>query len=243
MSAAPVPTPEQQPYLDGQVVLIDKPLEWTSFDVVNKLRGSLKYRLQLKKIKVGHAGTLDPLATGLLVICTGKFTKRIDEFQASEKEYTGTIRVGASTPSFDLESEIDHTYPYEHLTEPELLAAAASLTGEIDQIPPIFSAKWVNGKRAYESARAGKEVKLEPRPVEIKAFEITRIALPDVDFRIVCSKGTYIRSIARDFGVAVGGGGHLTALRRTRNGDFHVDDAHQVDDWVAAIPNCREKEA
>lgn len=210
---------EDYNFAEGEVLLLDKPLGWTSFDVVNKLRWGIKLK------KIGHAGTLDPLATGLLIICTGKMTKQIDTFQAWEKEYTGTISLGKTTPSYDLETPFDSEAPFEHITEEQLLATAAELTGALQQIPPAHSAIKIGGKRAYKSARAGQEIKLEPRSVQVHAFEITGFNLPDVYFRIVCSKGTYIRSLARDFGEMLGTGAHLAALRRTRIGEKHVDDA------------------
>lgn len=222
---------------NGCAILINKPYTWTSFQVVNKLKYKIKHHYG-KKIKIGHAGTLDPLATGLLIVCIGKYTKRIEEYQASEKEYTGTFRLGATTPSFDLEHPIDQTYPTEHITEEAILEASKQLTGTQDQVPPIFSAKWVDGKRAYKLARDNQEVELKSKEITIKEFEITRIALPDVDFRIVCSKGTYIRSIARDFGLALNSGGHLFSLCRTRIGEYHLKDAYQIDDIDAIITNC-----
>lgn len=208
----------------GRVLLIDKPYRWTSFDVVGKVRGWARRQCG-QKIKVGHAGTLDPLATGLLIVCTGKFTKRIEEFQAQEKEYTGTFVLGSTTPSYDLETEVTPGGPYAHLTERELQAAALSLSGEQMQVPPVFSAIKINGKKAYEYARKDREVVLPAKPVTLVSFELTRIVLPEVDFRIVCSKGTYIRSVARDFGEALGCGAYLSALRRTRIGPFDVRDA------------------
>jgi len=215
--------PAPQDYLDGQVLLIDKPLHWSSFQAVNKIKWLLKSHLNLKKIKVGHAGTLDPLATGLLIVCTGKFTKTISEIQGQEKEYTGTFHIGATTPSYDLETEIDATFPTDHITDELLVGTASSqFTGEIDQKPPIFSAIKKDGKRLYEHARAGEDVEIATRKTTIYEFELTRIALPEVDFRIVCSKGTYIRSIAFDFGKAFGSGAHLTALRRTKIGEYSV---------------------
>ncbi len=208
----------------GRALLIDKPYTWTSFDVVGKVRVWAKRRCG-KKIKVGHAGTLDPLATGLLIVCTGKFTKRIEEFQAQEKEYTGTFMLGSTTPSFDLETEPVPGGPYGHLQPQDLQAAAERLSGPQQQVPPVFSAVKVGGKKAYEYARKDKEVVLQPKPITVYTFELTRIALPEVDFRIVCSKGTYIRALARDFGELLGCGAHLTALRRTRIGTFDVRDA------------------
>lgn len=220
---------------EGEVLLINKPLTWTSFDVVNRLRNSLKKHLNVKKLKVGHAGTLDPLADGLLIVCTGKFTKRIDEFMGQEKEYTGTFRLGATTPSFDLEQEVDQTYETSHITEAMIQAAAQKYTGDILQIPPMFSAIKVEGKRAYRYARKDEELVLAARPVNIREFEITRIEMPEVDFRISCSKGTYIRSLARDFGLELNSGAHLVVLRRTRIGDFRLEDAHNLEDLIAEI--------
>ena len=210
--------------LEGQVILIDKPLTWSSFQAVNKLKYHLlrKYNLP-KKYKIGHAGTLDPLATGLLIICTGKFTKTISEIQAQTKEYTGTITVGATTPSYDLETEVDATFPTDHITEELIQETTKQFIGEIDQKPPVFSAIKKDGKRLYESARAGIEVEIEARKTTIYEFEITRIELPEIDFSVTCSKGTYIRSLAFDFGTALQSGGHLTKLRRTKIGDYSVE--------------------
>ena len=206
----------------GEVLLLDKPLTWTSFDIVRKVKNTLRPR------KIGHAGTLDPLATGLLILCTGKKTKEIDLIQAQEKEYEGTFRLGQTTPSFDLETPVDAERPYAHLTEAELTAAAAAFVGEIAQTPPLFSAVKVDGQRAYELARKGKEAVIKSKTVAIKTFELTRIALPEVDFRVVCSKGTYIRSLARDLGAALGCGAHLTRLVRTRIGEHRLADAWTV---------------
>lgn len=211
--------------LNGKVILIDKPLGWTSFQVVNKIRWYLKRTYGIKKIKVGHAGTLDPLATGLLVLCTGKMTKSIATLQATEKEYTGTITLGATTPSYDLETEIDQRFAFDHITKEAVEKAVEQFTGTIEQYPPLFSALKKEGKRLYEFARAGEKIEISPRFITINNFIITRIALPEVDFKISCSKGTYIRSIAHDFGKALQTGGHLTALRRTQSGLHHVDDA------------------
>jgi tRNA pseudouridine55 synthase len=212
--------------LAGSVILIDKPLTWSSFQAVNKLKYLLKRKFDLpKKFKIGHAGTLDPLATGLLIICTGKFTKKITEIQAQAKEYTGTIVLGATTPSYDLETEINAHFPTEHLTEELIFEATQQFIGEIDQKPPVFSAIKKDGKRLYEHARAGEEVEIQARKTTIFEFQITRIQLPEVDFRITCSKGTYIRSIAYDFGLALQSGGHLSALRRTKIGDYSVINA------------------
>lgn len=212
--------------LEGQVLLIDKPLTWSSFQAVNKLKYALKKHFDLpKKFKIGHAGTLDPLASGLLIICTGKFTKKITEIQAQEKEYTGTFVVGSTTPSYDLETEIDATFPIEHITEDLIKKTVEKFIGEIDQKPPVFSAIKKDGKRLYEHARAGEEVEISARKTTIYEFEITRIAIPEVDFRVKCSKGTYIRSLAFDFGNALQSGAHLTVLRRTKIGDYSVENA------------------
>jgi len=222
-------------YQEGQVLLIDKPLQWSSFQAVNKIKWSLKKHLGLKKIKVGHAGTLDPLATGLLIVCTGKFTKRIPELQGMIKEYTGTFYIGATTPSYDLETEIDTTFPTDHITEELLYKTIAPFLGEIDQKPPVFSAIKKDGKRLYEHARKGEEVEIAARKTVIHEFEITRIALPEVDFRVVCSKGTYIRSLAYDYGIALQSGAHLTALRRTKIGDYSVKNAMIVTDFEDSV--------
>ena len=212
-------------FLSGQILLIDKPLQWTSFQAVNKMKWALKSQLGLKKIKIGHAGTLDPLASGLLIVCTGKFTKRIEELQGQLKEYTGTFYIGATTPSYDLETEIDFEFSTNHVTEQLVQQATLQFIGEINQKPPVFSAIKKDGVRLYEHARKGEEVEIAFRKVTVHEFEITRTALPEVDFRIVCSKGTYIRSIAFDFGRALDSGAHLIALRRTKIGDYTVADA------------------
>ena len=213
----------REEYLEGQLLLIDKPLNWTSFQAVNAVRWAIKRKFNLKKIKVGHAGTLDPLATGLLLICTGKFTKKIQELQGQIKEYTGTITLGATTPSYDLETAIDQEFPTAHIN-PQLIAATAkSFIGKLEQQPPVFSALKKDGKRLYEYAREGKTVETVARDIEIFEFEIESIAMPDIKFRVVCSKGTYIRSLAHDFGKALGSGGHLTELRRTKIGDYNVN--------------------
>jgi len=220
-------TPEE--YLNGQVLLIDKPLKWSSFQAVNKLKYLLINKVGLpKKFKIGHAGTLDPLATGLLLICTGKFTKRISELQGQAKEYTGTFYIGATTPSYDLETEIDQTYPTEHIDETLIHETVKQFLGEIDQKPPIFSAIKKDGVRLYEHARAGESIEIESRKTTIHEFEITRVALPEVDFRVVCSKGTYIRSLAEEWGKAMSSGSHLTALRRTKIGDYDVRNAIDI---------------
>ncbi len=223
------------PYSKGNVLLFDKPLNWTSFQVVNKVRWLIKQRYGLKKIKVGHAGTLDPLATGLLIICTGKETKNIDSYQAQQKEYTGTITLGATTPSYDLETQVDQTFPTQHLTQKLLEQTTAQFTGEIQQQPPIFSAIKQDGKRLYELAREGKTTEIPSRTVTVSTFELKRIELPEVDFRIACSKGTYIRSLAHDYGAAVQSGGHLTALRRTKIGNYNVDHAMSIDEFEARL--------
>jgi tRNA pseudouridine55 synthase len=226
-------------YKDGQVLLIDKPLTWTSFQVVNKLRWEIRQRFNIKKIKVGHAGTLDPLATGLLIICTGKQTKQIDSYQGQIKEYIGTFTLGATTPSYDLETEIDNTFPTTHITEALLHETTKQFTGEIQQKPPIFSAIKKDGKRLYELARKGETTEIKERTVTVDTFEITRINLPEVNFRIICSKGTYIRSIAFDYGKALNSGGHLSALRRTKIGDFSVDNALSIEGFIDNLKEDR----
>ena len=225
--------PLTQEFNEGKVLLINKPLRWTSFDVVNKLR----YATRAKK--VGHAGTLDPLATGLVILCTGKFTKRIDEFQAQEKEYTGTITLGATRPSYDMETEIDQEYPTEHITDDLIRATTAQFTGVIEQIPPSYSAIKVDGQRSYKAAREGKSIELKSRQVEITEFEITGIEMPHVHFRVVCSKGTYIRTLAYDFGRALNSGAYLSALCRTRIGEFLLKDAEEVADFVEKVKEIR----
>lgn len=222
-------------YKEGQVLLIDKPLNWTSFQVVNKMRWLIRQQFDIKKIKVGHAGTLDPLATGLLIICTGKFTKKIDTYQAQEKEYTGTFTLGATTPSYDLETEIDQTFDISGISSESIKETVNQFLGEIQQQPPVFSALKKDGKRLYEFARNGEEVDIPFRSVTISEFEITNIDLPKVDFRVVCSKGTYIRSLANDFGKALDNGAHLSELRRTRIGDFSVEGALNMSDFEASI--------
>ena len=215
----------------GEVILVDKPLTWTSFNVVSKIKHSIKHHSSsqkdgvILKPKVGHAGTLDPLATGLLIICTGKKTKEIESFQQQKKTYTGAFFIGATTPCYDLEKEIDFTFPTEHITSDLILTTAHTFLGKQEQVPPVFSAIWVNGKRSYELAREGVVAELKSRTIEIEAFEITKIEFPYVSFKIVCSKGTYIRSIARDFGLALNSGAHLTSLRREAIGSFSVKDA------------------
>ncbi|AWH73664.1 tRNA pseudouridine(55) synthase TruB [Dokdonia sp. Dokd-P16] len=224
-----------QDFRDGQVLIFDKPLEWTSFQLVNKVRWLIRKNRNIKKIKVGHAGTLDPLATGLMIICTGKFTKRLHEFVGQEKEYTGTIVLGGTTPSYDLETEVDQTFSTEHITDEDIYAFAKAYQGNIMQRPPVFSALKKEGKRLYEFARAGEEVDIPKREINISSFEITRIAMPEVDFKVRCSKGTYIRSLAFDFGEGLKSGAHLSALRRTKIGDYNVDDAQSLDGFIAEI--------
>ena len=222
-------------YQKGQVLLIDKPLTWTSFQVVNKLRWEIKQRFNIKKIKVGHAGTLDPLATGLLIICTGKQTKEIHTYQNQVKEYTGTFTLGATTPSYDLETEIDQKFPTEHITEDLLKETTKQFIGDIQQKPPIFSAIKKDGKRLYELARKGETAEIKARIVKVLEFEITTINLPKVDFKVVCSKGTYIRSLASDFGNALNSGAHLSALRRTKIGDFSVDKSNSIEGFIKSL--------
>lgn len=226
--------PALQPYLDGKVILLDKPLEWTSFDAVKKVR------ILTRISKVGHAGTLDPLATGLLIICTGKFTKKINEYMGMEKEYTGTFTLGATTPTYDLESPPENSKDITHLTEEQIHNATKLFTGPIMQVPPAHSAIKKDGKPVYLAARKGEHVVLEPRPVTIHQFAIEKIELPVVHFRVVCSTGTYIRSLANDFGAALGVGGYMSSLRRTRIGIFSVEDAHSIESFEQAITKLKE---
>ena len=220
---------KQENFSAGQVILIDKPLEWTSFDVVKKVRNLIRIK------KVGHAGTLDPLATGLLILCTGKKTKSIESFMAKEKEYTGTFTIGAETPTYDLESEVINRNDISQVSQIDLEQARLKFLGEIDQIPPMHSAIKVDGRRVYELARKGEKIELKSRKIKISEFELTKVDLPLISFRVVCSKGTYIRSLAHDFGQALGVGAHLSSLRRTRVGSFHVDEAYQLDNLVQLI--------
>lgn len=222
-------------FISGEIIGIDKPLGWTSFDAVKRLRGAIQRRLHVKKFKVGHAGTLDPLATGVLIICTGRATRRIEALQNGDKEYVATIRLGATTPSFDLETEIDREYPWEHVTRVMVEEVLPRFTGKIMQVPPVFSAVKVDGKRAYNFARKGKEVELKAKPLEIKEIEILSCDFPEVVLRIVCSKGTYIRAIARDFGTALGSGAHLTGLRRTKVGGVSIDSCMSVEQALERI--------
>ncbi len=219
---------------EGELLLVDKPKGWTSFDVVAKLRGAIRIK------KIGHAGTLDPLATGLLILCTGKWTKKIDSYQAEEKEYEGTINFSSTTPTYDSESEPDVLFEYQHLSAEQIREAATGFSGMIEQYPPVYSAVKIKGQRAYELARKGKEVEMKPRQVEIKEFEITRVELPEVDFRVVCSKGTYIRSLAHDLGKKLGGGAHLSRLVRTRIGEFHLREARSLEALLEQIKKERE---
>jgi len=220
---------QENVFAEGKLLLIDKPLRWTSFDAVRKIRNLIRIK------KVGHAGTLDPLATGLLIVCTGKFTKRINEYMAQEKEYTGTITLGATTPTYDLESEPTDFKPFDHIDVDQLHQATASFTGPIMQTPPIHSAIKKEGQRVYELARRGVDVKLDPRPVTISEFEITKVTMPEVEFRVVCSTGTYIRSLANDYGASLGCGGYLSSLRRTRIGSFRVEDAMSMEEFERSI--------
>ena len=220
---------------NGKLLLIDKPLEWTSFQAVNKIRWGLKSKFNLKKLKVGHAGTLDPLATGLLLICTGKMTKKILEFQALEKTYTGTITLGATTPSFDSETPIDKKFKVTHLNNEALIAAKQKFKGEIDQSPPLFSAIKKEGKRLYEYARAGEKIEIKSRKIKIHRFDFKKIELPDIDFEVKCSKGTYIRSLANDFGKSVDSGGYLSSLRRIKIGPFKVVNALTPQEFIEKL--------
>jgi tRNA pseudouridine55 synthase len=224
-------------FLSGGIILIDKPLEWTSFQVVNKIRWIIKSTYGIKKIKVGHAGTLDPLATGLLIFCTGKMTKSIEQFMGQEKEYTGTFTLGATTPSYDLETPINMEFPIDHIDEEMLQATLSKFIGTIDQQPPVFSALKKDGKRLYEYAREGTQVEVPHRKVNVHDFNLTQIDLPNVDFRVSCSKGTYIRSLANDFGKALNSGAYLTGLRRTRIGDFNIEKALSIEAFENLLQN------
>ena len=222
-------------YIEGSILIVDKPLNWTSFDVVNKIRYALKDRYNLKKIKVGHAGTLDPLASGVVVICTGKKTKTINDFLIEDKQYIGKIKLGATTPSFDLETEIDAHFPIPLLSQANLEELQKTFTGEIDQVPPIFSAKRINGKRAYEYARANEKLILPSNKVHIKKLELELTSTDIIKFACTCSKGTYIRSLARDIGKSINSGAFLIELRRIKSGNFTIDDAKSVDEWLDII--------
>ncbi|NNC83481.1 MAG: tRNA pseudouridine(55) synthase TruB [Flavobacteriales bacterium] len=221
--------------MSGAAILVDKPLEWTSFNVVSKFRWAIRHHLGVKRYKIGHAGTLDPLATGLLILCAGRYTKRAIEFMSQEKEYTGTITLGATRPSYDMETEIDKEYPYEHITREMVESVFKGFIGDQMQQPPIYSAKQVAGKRAYESARKGTAVELAPCPIHIDSLELTAFSLPELEFRVVCSKGTYIRSLAHDIGKALDSGGYLSSLRRTQSGPYRVEDAVQIEDFVQSL--------
>lgn len=224
-------------YQAGQLILIDKPLGWTSFQVVNKVRWLIRKQFNIKKIKVGHAGTLDPLASGLLILCVGKFTKQIETYQAQHKEYTGTITLGGTTPSYDLETELDQTFDISNISEAQIHEATQQFIGDIQQQPPVFSALKKEGKRLYEYARAGEAVEIPKRTIHISAFEITKIDVPNVAFRVACGKGTYIRSLAHDFGKALSNGAHLSALRRTKIGDFSVENAVSIEGFETQLKN------
>ena len=225
----------KEQFLNGEIILIDKPLDWTSFQVVNKIRWLIRSTFGIKKIKVGHAGTLDPLASGLLILCTGKMTKSIEQFMGQEKEYTGTFTLGSTTPSYDLETEIDNTFPTDHITEELLQATLNQFVGTIDQYPPVFSALKKDGKRLYEFAREGIEVEIPARKVNIRSFKLIQKVIPKVDFKVICSKGTYIRSLANDYGKALNSGAHLSALRRTQIGEFNIEHAISIEDFEKQI--------
>lgn len=225
-------------FISGEIIAVDKPLGWTSFDAVKRIRGAIQRRLHVRKFKVGHAGTLDPLATGVLIVCTGRATRRIEELQNGDKEYVATIRLGATTPSYDLETAIDREYPWDHITREMVEDAIPAFTGKIMQVPPVFSAVKVEGKRAYDLARKGKEVSLKAKPLEIREMELLEFTPPEIRVRIVCSKGTYIRAIARDLGEALGTGAHLTALRRTRVGTIDHASCLTIDQAVERIASC-----
>lgn len=224
-------------FISGEIIGIDKPLGWTSFDAVKRLRGAIQRRLRVKKFKVGHAGTLDPLATGVLIVCTGRATRKIETLQNGTKEYIAGITLGATTPSFDLETEIDATYPWGHITEERIKDILPRFTGRVMQVPPVFSAVKVDGKRAYNLARKGKEVELKAKPLEISEIEVLSFDAPVLTIRVVCSKGTYIRALARDIGTALDSGAHLTSLRRTRVGDIKIADCLSVEKAVEVISN------
>jgi len=224
-------------FQEGALLLFNKPYEWTSFDLVNKIKHKIKHQFRYKKVKVGHAGTLDPLATGLLIVCVGKYTKKIDNFQSQVKEYIATLQLGASTPSFDLETEIDQNYPTEHITKDLIDKTLKKFIGEIQQRPPDYSAVKINGKRAYEYARKGQKVEIKMKTLAIDELEVLEFEKDILKLRIVCSKGTYIRALARDIGKKLNSGAHLTALERTRIGDFHVNDALEIEDFIKFLEN------
>lgn len=222
-------------YTEGKILLFDKPFGWTSFDLVRKVRNILYCRLKIKKLKVGHAGTLDPLATGLMILCTGKATKQIESLQAGEKEYVATIKLGATTPSFDLETQEDNQYPTDHISQPLLEEILKQFTGNILQVPPVFSAVKIDGKRAYEHARKGDEPELKPKNIVIKSIELVSFQLPELVLRITCGKGTYIRALARDIGIAMQSGAYLTGLRRIRSGEYKVEEAGSIESFLEDI--------
>lgn len=233
---------EEFNFPEGEILLVDKPLEWTSFDVVNFFKKLLNKVLKIRKIKIGHAGTLDPLATGLLILCTGKLTKKIDQIQTQEKEYTGTFTLGATTPSYDMETEVDKSFPTDKLSEAQIRETTKKFIGTIDQIPPIFSAKKINGKRAYEYARKKDEtIIMQAKKISIKEFEITNINIPFVEFRVLCSKGTYIRSLAYDFGKALNNGAYLSSLCRTKIGDYNLTNAFKIQELKEKIVEFSER--
>ncbi len=227
----------------GTLLLVDKPQDWTSFDVVNKIRYRLKKLLEVKKIKVGHAGTLDPMATGLLLICTGKMTKQIDSYQAQHKVYTGTLTLGATTPSYDKETPIDATFPTEHITEAMIEQCRQQFLGDLEQLPPMYSAIKVDGQPLYKKARQGIKIEVKARPVHIYEFEVTRVALPEIDFLVKCSKGTYIRSLAYDFGKALNSGAYLSKLCRTHIGDYPLTDAWSLEHLIEGLENIKKSDA
>jgi tRNA pseudouridine55 synthase len=232
---------ETTDFSSGQFLLVDKPYRWTSFDLVKKVMVALKKTYQYDKLKVGHAGTLDPLATGLLLICTGRYTKQAESLQASEKEYIATVALGKTTPSFDLETEVDATFPVEHITRELVENCLTTFLGETDQVPPVFSAKSVNGKRAYKYARRGEMIEMQPNKVTIKEIELVEFSQESIIIRVVCSKGTYIRSLARDIGLALNSGGHLSALRRTAVGNYKIEEAISLDSLLDTLNNVRSK--
>lgn len=225
-------------FISGEIICVDKPLGWTSFDAVKRLRGAIQRRLRVRKFKVGHAGTLDPLATGVLIVCTGRATRKIESLQNGTKEYVAEITLGATTPSFDLETEVDATYPWEHITLEGIGEVIPRFIGKVMQVPPVFSAVKIDGKRAYNLARKGKDVELKAKPLEISEIEVLSFEAPVLTLRIVCSKGTYIRALARDIGIALASGAHLTGLRRTRVGDFCIEDCLTVDKAVEVIEHA-----
>lgn len=224
-------------FQQGAFILLNKPYKWTSFDLVNKVKFKVKHKLRVKKIKVGHAGTLDPLATGLMIVCVGKYTKKIDTYQSQVKEYIATLQLGATTPSFDLETEIDQEYPTEHITRERIDETLKGFIGSIEQRPPDYSAVKVNGKRAYEYARKGQEVEIKKKTLVIDEIEVLEFDENVLKIRVVCSKGTYIRALARDIGQALHSGAHLTALQRTQIGDFKIDDAIEIEDFIKFLEN------